>query len=94
MSMINNLLIITVIVSLAVIAAAIFIVAYLARKLTTPIVSMTELMKESSEGDFSIKADVSSQNEVGRMGEMEDKSGNWKTSDIEDTVSNIEQAAR
>ena len=67
MSMVNNLLIITVIISVVVIAIAIFIVIYLARKLTTPVVSMTDLMKEAAEGDFSIKADVSSQNEVGQL---------------------------
>ena len=67
MSMVNSLLFVTVIISIVVIAIAIFIVIYLARKLTTPVVSMTELMKEASEGDFSIKADVSSQNEVGQL---------------------------
>ena len=67
MSMVNSLLIITIIISLIVIAVAIFIVIYLARKLTTPVVSMTELMKEASDGDFSIKADESSQNEVGQL---------------------------
>ena len=67
MSMVNSLLVITIIISLVVIAVAIFIVIYLARKLTTPVVSMTELMKEASDGDFSIKADESSQNEVGQL---------------------------
>ena len=67
MSMVNSLLVITIIISLIVIAVAIFIVIYLARKLTTPVVSMTELMKEASDGDFSIKADESSQNEVGQL---------------------------
>ena len=67
MSMVNSLLVITIIISLVVIAVAIFIVTYLARKLTTPVVSMTELMKEASDGDFSIKADESSQNEVGQL---------------------------
>ena len=69
MSMVNELLIITVIISFVVIAVAIFIVIYLARRLTTPIVSMTELMKEAAEGDFTIRADVSSQNEVGQLAE-------------------------
>ena len=69
MSMVNNLLIITIVLSLVAIAVAIFIVVRLARKLTTPIVSMTELMKEAAEGDFTIRADVSSQNEVGQLAE-------------------------
>lgn len=67
MSMVNNLLMTAVIISLVVIAAAIIIVIYLARKLTTPVVSMTSLMKEASEGDFSIPADEGSQNEVGQL---------------------------
>lgn len=67
MSMVNELLIITVIISFVVIAVAIFIVIYLARRLTTPIVSMTDLMKEAAEGDFSIRAEVSSENEVGQL---------------------------
>lgn len=69
MSMVYNLLIITVIISLIAIAVAIFIVIYLARRLTTPIVSMTELMKEAAEGDFTIRADMNSQNEVGQLAE-------------------------
>lgn len=67
MSMVNSLLIIAIIISLVVIAVAIFVVIYLARKLTTPVVSMTGLMKEASDGDFSIQADVGSQNEVGQL---------------------------
>ncbi len=67
MAMVNSLLVITIIISLVAIAVAIFIVIYLARKLTTPVVSMTELMKEASDGDFSINADESSQNEVGQL---------------------------
>ena len=67
MAMLNKLLVIAIIISLVAIAAAIVIVVYLARKLTTPVVSMTGLMKEASDGDFSIEADVSSQNEVGQL---------------------------
>ncbi|MDE7246426.1 MAG: methyl-accepting chemotaxis protein [Lachnospiraceae bacterium] len=67
MAMLNKLLVIAIVISLVAIAAAIVIVVYLARKLTTPVVSMTGLMKEASDGDFSIEADVSSQNEVGQL---------------------------
>ncbi|MDE7341145.1 MAG: methyl-accepting chemotaxis protein [Lachnospiraceae bacterium] len=67
MSMLSNLLMIAVIISLVAITAAIFVVIYLARKLTIPVVSMTELMKEASDGNFSMKADVSSRNEVGQL---------------------------
>ena len=67
MSMVNSLLVLAVLISFAAIATAIFIVIYLARKLTTPVVSMTELMKVASNGNFSIQADESSQNEVGQL---------------------------
>ena len=67
MSMVNSLLIIAVIISVVVIAVAIWVVIYLARKLTAPIISMTGLMKEASEGDLTINADESSKNEVGLL---------------------------
>ncbi|MCM1183408.1 MAG: methyl-accepting chemotaxis protein [Roseburia sp.] len=67
MAMVNKLLVIAVVISLVVIAAALVVVIFLARKLTTPVVSMTGLMKEASDGDFSIKADEGSQNEVGQL---------------------------
>lgn len=67
MAMVNNLLFIAVVISVTAIAAAIFIVIYLARRLTAPIVSMTELMKEASGGDLSLRADEKSQNEVGQL---------------------------
>lgn len=67
MAMVNKLLVTAVIISLVAIAAAILIVIYLARKLTMPVVSLTELMKEASDGDFSLQADESSQNEVGQL---------------------------
>lgn len=67
MSMVYRLLIISVIISFVVIFAAVFVVVFLARRLTTPVVSMTGLLKEASEGDFSQQADVSSQNEVGLL---------------------------
>ena len=67
MSMVNRLLVIAVIISLVVILAAVFVVVYLARKLTMPVISMTGLLKEASEGDFTLQADESSQNEVGLL---------------------------
>ena len=67
MSMVNRLLIISIIISFVIIFAAIFVVVFLARRLTTPVVSMTGLLKEASEGDFSQQAEVSSQNEVGLL---------------------------
>lgn len=67
MSTVYRLLVISVIISLIVIFAAIFVVVFLARRLTTPVISMTGLLKEAAEGDFSLQADVNSQNEVGLL---------------------------
>lgn len=67
MSMVNSLLAIAGIISIVVIAAAVGIVIYLARKLTMPIISITGFMTEASDGDFSITANEDSDNEVGLL---------------------------
>lgn len=67
MSTVYRMLFIAAIVSLIVISAAIFVVVFLARRLTMPVTSMTDLLKEASEGDFSLQADESCQNEVGLL---------------------------
>lgn len=67
MSTVYRMLFVAVIVSLIVISAAIFVVVFLARRLTMPVASMTGLLKEASEGDFSLQADESCQNEVGLL---------------------------
>lgn len=67
MSMVNRLLVTAIIISLIVISIAILVVVFLARKLTTPIISMTGLMKDAADGDFSTHADENSQNEVGLL---------------------------
>lgn len=52
-------------VALFVIAIAIFVTALLARRLTSPIVSITDLIRNASDGDFTVQADESSDNEIG-----------------------------
>ncbi|MDE6916668.1 MAG: methyl-accepting chemotaxis protein [Lachnospiraceae bacterium] len=52
-------------VALAVIASAIFVIALLARRLTQPIVLITELIGDASDGDFTVQADEGSRNEIG-----------------------------
>ena len=47
------------------IAVAVFVIAVLARKLTQPIISITELVGNASDGDFTMRADESSENEIG-----------------------------
>ncbi len=54
-------------VALFIIAIAILVTALLARRLTRPIVSITELIRNASEGDFRKRADESSKNEIGIM---------------------------
>lgn len=52
-------------VALFIIAAAILMTALLARRLTNPIVSITELIQNASDGDFTLQAEESSKNEIG-----------------------------
>ncbi len=52
-------------VALFIIAAAILVTALLARRLTNPIVSITELIQNASDGDFTLQAEESSKNEIG-----------------------------
>jgi len=52
-------------VALFIIAAAILVTALLARRLTNPIVSITELIRNASDGDFTVQAEESSKNEIG-----------------------------
>ncbi len=52
-------------VALCVIVAAILVIALLARRLTRPIVSITELIGNASDGDFTVQADEGSRNELG-----------------------------
>lgn len=67
MSMVRRMLVAAGIISFIAVAAVVLIVLYLARKLTMPVVSITGLMKEAADGDFSIHAKEDSQNEVGQL---------------------------
>ena len=49
------------------IVIAILVIALLARKLTKPIVSITELIVNASDGDFSVQAEEKSNNEIGTL---------------------------
>lgn len=72
-------------VALVIIAAAIFVVALLARRLTMPIVSITELIGNASDGDFTVQADESSRNEIGVLA----KSFNKMTGKISSILTKI-----
>ncbi len=52
-------------VALVIIAIAILVIALLARRLTKPIVSITELIGNASDGDFTVQAEESIRNEIG-----------------------------
>lgn len=60
-----RVIVIAVVVDLLIILIAVLVIALLARKLTRPIVTITELIGNASEGDFTIQADESSTNEIG-----------------------------
>lgn len=47
------------------IGAAVLVIALLARRLTGPIVSITELIRNASDGDFTMQAEEGSRNEIG-----------------------------
>lgn len=65
MAMVYRIIGITAAVALLAIAAAVFVITLLARKLTRPIVSITELIGNASDGDFTMRADESIENEIG-----------------------------
>lgn len=85
MAVVYRVLIIAVIVALVVIGFAVLIIALLARRLTRPIISITDLIKNASDGDFTIQATEDSQNEIGTLS----KSFNKMTKKISSILTNI-----
>lgn len=67
MSTVSRMLIIAAVISLAAVTAVVLIVMYLARQLTIPVISIAGLMKDASDGNFSIQAEENSKNEVGQL---------------------------
>ena len=67
MASVYQMILVAVGVALFIIVISILVIAFLARKLTNPIVSITGLIKNAAEGDFSVQADESSKNEIGIM---------------------------
>lgn len=65
MEMVNRIIVITVFVALLAIAVAVLVISLLAHRLTKPIVSITELIGNASDGDFTVRADENSRNEIG-----------------------------
>lgn len=67
MATINSMLRAAGIILAAGLGIAVLLVVLLARRLTKPLVSITGLIKEAAEGDFSIRAEEGSGNEVGLL---------------------------
>lgn len=67
MAPVYRIVVIAVAVDLLIILLAVFVVTLLARKLTRPIVSITELIGSASEGDFTVQAEESNRNEIGTL---------------------------
>lgn len=67
MAMVYRIIFITVAAAVCAIAAAVFVITLLARRLTRPIASITSVIGNASDGDFTMRADESSQNEIGKL---------------------------
>lgn len=65
MAPVHRVMAIAAAVDLLVIFVAVFVIALLARKLTQPIIMITELIGEASEGDFTVRAAENNRNEIG-----------------------------
>ncbi len=67
MAAVYRTLMIVLMLVLLIIIIAIWVIAVLARKLTSPIVLITELIGNASEGDFTVQAAEGSSNEIGML---------------------------
>ncbi|MDE6363101.1 MAG: methyl-accepting chemotaxis protein [Lachnospiraceae bacterium] len=65
MAPIYRMIAVAVVVAVVIIAAAIVVTAMLARRLTRPIVAITELVRNASDGDFTVQAEENGTNEIG-----------------------------
>lgn len=64
-AVVNRMIFVLIVIVLLFILAAVIVITMLAQKLTKPIISLHKLAGEVAEGDFSIRADERSQNEIG-----------------------------
>lgn len=67
MSVVHRIIVLAVLIAGIIIIAAAFVIALLARRLTNPVVSITELIKNASDGDFTVRAPEDSQDEIGTL---------------------------
>ncbi len=85
MAVVYRVLAIASVVALVIIGLAVCVIALLARRLTKPIIAITDLIKNASDGDFTIQAAEDSQNEIGTLS----KSFNKMTKKISSILTNI-----
>lgn len=85
MAVVYRVLAIASVVALVIIGLAVCVIALLARRLTKPIIAITDLIKNASDGDFTIQATEDSQNEIGTLS----KSFNKMTKKISSILTNI-----
>lgn len=67
MAPVYRVIAIAIVVDLLVILVAVVVIALLARRLTQPIILITELIGEASEGDFTVQAEENNTNEIGTL---------------------------
>lgn len=67
MAVVHRIIFMAVLIAVLIIAVAVFVIALLARKLTNPVVAITELIKNASEGDFTVQAPEDELNEIGTL---------------------------
>ena len=85
MAVVYRVLAIASVVALVIIGLDVCVIALLARMLTKPIIAITDLIKNASDGDFTIQATEDSQNEIGTLS----KSFNKMTKKISSILTNI-----
>ena len=66
-AVVNRIVVILAVIVLLFIMAAVAVITLLAKKLTRPIILLNKLAGDAAEGNFSIQADESSQNELGML---------------------------
>lgn len=67
MAVVYRIIVMAILIAVLSIAVAVFVIAMLARKLTNPVVSITELIKDASDGDFTVRAPEDGLNEIGTL---------------------------
>lgn len=67
MAPVYRIMAVTVAAAILSIGIAILVIALLARKLTSPIVAITKLIVNASDGDFTVQAEENSNNEIGTL---------------------------